>query len=289
MCHVLFEFAGFPIYSYWFFYGLGLSSSMLLAIWLAHRRGLDLRKVLLLSVAAVISAVVFARLAAVFFGTRFSDLLDLQKSGHVSFGGILGALIIIVLLVRPLKISITDVFDGSACAIPIAQGVQRIGCFFNGCCFGPVSTSFFSVRFPKVVNETGGQVIGTSCFMHHLKTGLVSPSDLYSLPVFPIQLIASLVCFAVGGICIWLFLRKRQRGRILGLYFVLYGALRFILQWYRPDYDKDSTVSGWNAGHSVCLLMLFVGFIILFSKNPMMKFSLSRKNAFAWMKRLPNN
>ena len=272
MRHVLFEFAGFPIYSYWFFYGLGLLSSVLLAVWLAHRRSLDLRKVLLLSVAAAISAVVFARLASVFFGTRFLDLLDPQKNGQISFGGSFGALFIIVLLARPLKIPIADVFDGAACVIPIAQGIQRIGCFFNGCCFGPVSTSFFSVRFPR----------GTSCFIHHLKTGLVGPADLYSQPVFPIQLAASLICLIVSGICIWLFLRKQLRGKILGLYFVLYGTLRFILQWYRPDYDKDNTFSGWNTGHTVCLLMLFAGLIILFSKNPEKKFLLSRKNASAW-------
>jgi len=273
MRHVLFEFAGFPIYSYWFFYGLGLLSSMSLAVWLAYRRSLDLRKVLLLSAAAVISAVVFARLAAVFFGTRFSDMLDLQKNGQISFGGSFGALFIIVLLARPLKIPIADVFDGAACAIPIAQGIQRIGCFLNGCCFGPVSTSFFSVRYPR----------GTSCFIHHLKTGLVGPSDLFSQPVFPIQLAASLTCFFVSGICIRLFLRKQLRGKILGLYFVLYGTLRFILQWYRPDYDKDNTVSGWNTGHSVCMLMLLVGLIILFSNNPAKKFLLSREISSARM------
>jgi len=271
MRHVLFEFAGFPIYSYWFFYGLGLLSSMLLAIWLATRRSLDLRKAWLLSVAAVISAVVFARLLAVFFGTRFSDLLDPQKSGQISFGGSLGALLAIVLLTRPLKISMADVFDVAACAIPIAQGIQRIGCFLNGCCFGPVSTLFFSVRFPR----------GTSCFAHHLETGLVGPADLCSQPVFPIQLAASLICLIVSGICVCLFLRKKLEGQILGLYFVLYGSLRFILQWYRPDYDKDSSVSGWNTGHSICLLMFLVGLIILFSKDPATKFLLSRKNASA--------
>jgi len=266
MCRVLFEFAGFPIYSYWFFYCLGLLSSIALAVWLAHRRSLDLRKVFFLSVAAVISAVVFARLGAVFFNIKFSDLLDLQKNGQLSFGGIIGALFIVLLLVKPLKISIADVFDGTACVIPVAEGIQRIGCFFNGCCFGPVSASFFSVRFPR----------DTSCFIHHLKTGLVGPSDLYSLPVFPVQLVSSLICLAVSGICIWLFLRKKLRGRILGLYFVLYGAVRFVLQWYRPDYDKDNAVSGWNTGHSICLIMFFVGFIILFSRNPLKKFLLSR-------------
>ena len=271
MRHVLFEFAGFPIYSYWFFYGLGLFSSILLAVWLARRRSLDLCKVWLLSVAAVISAVVFARLTSVFFGTRFSDLLDLQKNGQISFGGSFGALFMIVLLARPLKIPIADVFDGAACAIPIAQGIQRIGCFFNGCCFGPVSTSFLSVRYPH----------GTSCFIHHLNTGLVDPSDLYSQPVFPIQLAAALTCLLVSGICIRMFLRKQLRGKILGLYFVLYGILRFILQWYRPDYDKDNTVSDWNSGHSVCLLMLLVGLIILFSNNPAKKFLLSRESVSA--------
>jgi len=271
MCHVLFECAGFPIYSYWFFYGVGLLSSIVLAVWLAHCRLVDLRKVCLLAVTAVISAVVFARLAAVFFGTRFSDLLDLQKNGQISFGACVGALFIIVLFTRPLKISIADAFDGTACALPVAQGIQRMGCFLNGCCFGPASTSFFSVRYPR----------GTSCFMHHVETGLVDPTNGYSQSVFPIQLIAMLICFIVSGICLWLFLQKKRRGQLLGVYFAVYGTLRFILQWYRPDYDKDGTVSGWNSGHSVCLFMFLIGFIILYSKNPAKRFLLSRKNAFA--------
>jgi prolipoprotein diacylglyceryltransferase len=116
--------------------------------------------------------------------------------------------------------------------------------------------------------------------MYHVKNGLVSPSDMYSLPVFPTQLAASFVCLVVSGICIWLFVRKKLKGKILGLYFVLYGALRFILQWYRPDYDKNNVVSGWNIGHSICLLMLFVGLLILFSQNP-------EKKLF-WAKNLSN-
>jgi phosphatidylglycerol:prolipoprotein diacylglycerol transferase len=278
MCRVLFEFAGFPIYSYWFFYGLGLLSSILLAIWLAHRRSLDMRKVWFVSVVAVVVAVVFARLSAVFFGTRFSDLLNLQKSGQFSFGASLAVLLILVLLAKPLKISVADVFDISACAIPLAQGIQRIGCFLNGCCFGPVSTSFLAVRFPKIVDEVDGRIIGTQCFIHHLKTGLVGPDDLYSLPVFPTQLASLLVCLVVSGICVWLFVRKKLEGKILGIYFVLYGALRFILQWYRPDYDKNNSISGWNTGHSICLIMLLAGIIILLSKNPAKKFLLSQRN-----------
>ena len=179
-------------------------------------------------------------------------MLDLQKSGQLSFGGSLGALLIVVLFSSLLKISIADVFDVAACVIPIAQGIQRVGCFFNGCCFGPVSNSVFSVRFGR----------DTSCFMHHLKAGLVGPLELYSQPVFPIQLAAFLICFFVSGVCIWLFLRKQLKGQILGLYFVLYGGLRFILQWYRPDYDNDLTYSGWNTGHSICLFMFFIGIII---------------------------
>ena len=263
---VLFESAGLPIYSYWFFYGLGLILAIFLAVWLGHRRALDLGKAGLLSVAAVISAVVFARLTAVFFGTRFSDLLDLQVNGQVSFGGSLGALLVIVLLAGPLRMRIGDVFDGAACAIPLAQGIQRIGCFLNGCCFGPVSTSFLSVRFPR----------GSACFAHHLETGLAGPAEVYSQPVFPIQLAGLVMCLVVSGTCVWLFLREKLRGKLLGLYLGLYGVGRFVLQWYRPDYDKDDTVAGWNTGHSVCLLMILAGLVVLLVKNPTKTLLLSK-------------
>lgn len=279
MWHVLFKFAGLPIYSYWFFYGLGLFSAILLVIWLAHHRSMDWRKACLLSVAALISAVVFARLSSVFFDTRFSDLLDFQKRGQISFGGSFGALFAIILLARPLKISIGDAFGCAACAIPLAQGIQRIGCFLNGCCFGPVSNSIFSVCFPR----------GTSCFMYHVKTGLSGSSDLYSQAVFPIQLAALLGCLVISLICIWLFLRKKLEGQILGVYFVLYGAFRFILQWYRPDYDRNNIVSGWNTGHSICLLMFLTGLVILLSRNYAMKCLLPQKIPSGWMPKLPAN
>ena len=125
MCHVLFEFSGIPIYSYWFFYGLGLCSAVLLVVWLAHCRSVDLRKVGLLAVAGTISAVVFARLSAVLYGTRFSDLLNLQKSGQISFGASFGALFVIILLAKQLKFSIAEI-----CYYDIPKFLSIIFCNF---------------------------------------------------------------------------------------------------------------------------------------------------------------
>lgn len=87
MSHVLFEYAGNPIYSYWFFYGLGLLSSIFLALWLADHRSLDSRKILFLSVAAVISAVVFARLTAFFLVQDFQICSICKRAANFPLEG----------------------------------------------------------------------------------------------------------------------------------------------------------------------------------------------------------
>ena len=39
--------------------------------------------------------------------------------------------------------------DLYAWIVPIALGIQKIGCFFNGCCYGNPSELFWSVQYPK--------------------------------------------------------------------------------------------------------------------------------------------
>ena len=51
-------------------------------------------------------------------------------------------------------------------------------------------------------------------------------------------------------------------GLLLALYFVLYGLSRFIIQWYRPNYDNNNQ-SGWNSGHTVFGLIKDIALVIL--------------------------
>jgi len=266
MCRILFEFQGRPIYAYWFFYALGMFLAGFLGFYLAYRRSQKLLKVCILCLAMIIFAFAFGRLNAFCLKGTFSGFFDLRGGGQVSFGGVIGALFILIVLARILRLPTEDALDISACAIPVAQGIQRIGCFCHGCCYGPISNSILSVRFPKYTNSNG-DIIGTPCFIHHLNLNLVEPSDTHSLPVFPIQLVAVAGCLLISGVCLWMLKQGKLKGRLLWFYFALYGAFRFTVQWFRPNYDGNNAVSGWNSGHTMSVAMLFIGIIFLALSN----------------------
>ena len=266
MCQVLFEFYGRPIYAYGFFYALGMFCAGALGLYLAHRRTRELWKVWILCLAMITFAFIFGRINAFCLHWSFSGFFNLREGGQVSFGGIIGALFVMIVLAQSLRMPMEDVLDISACVIPLAQGIQRIGCFCHGCCYGPISNSFLSVRFPKYTNANG-QIIGTPCFIHHLNLNLVEPSDAHSLPVFPIQLVSVIGCLFISGVCLWMLKRSKLKGQLLWLYFVLYGTFRFVLQWFRPNYDGNNAVSGWNSGHLMSVTMLVIGMFFLVLSN----------------------
>jgi len=177
---------------------------------------------------------VFARVSFVFFDSAFDGYIDLGKGGQVSFGGLLGALLVLMITAIAMRLPLRDLLDAGAPSILLAQGIQRIGCLCNGCCHGPVYDAFFSMRFPKVVNLQG-EIIGTPCFVHHLALGIVDRTDLFSLPVVPMQLVSMTIALSVAFLGIWTFLRGRLQGRLLWLSFAVYGTLRFWAQWFRPN------------------------------------------------------
>ena len=129
MYRILFEFQGRSISAYWFFYALGMLLAGSLGFYLAYRRSQNLLKVCILCLAMIIFAFTFGRINAFCLNGTFSGFFDLREGGQVSFGGVIGALFILIILARILRLPREDALDISACAIPVAQGIQRIGCF----------------------------------------------------------------------------------------------------------------------------------------------------------------
>jgi phosphatidylglycerol:prolipoprotein diacylglycerol transferase len=258
MFPVLLEIGGKPIYGYWFFYGLGLTFSVCIVMGLAPRRNLDFWKMWWLCLLSVLAAFIFARLSHGFFEPNFADYSDLRKGGEVSFGGIVGALAVAVWWTYWKGMPLGDVLDIGGFAIFAAEGIQRIGCFCNGCCYGPVTQSFLGVSFLKLLTPDG-DIGGSPCFQDHLAAGLVSCGDARSLPVIPMQLFTSGICLLVTGLGLWLFIKGKMKGRIMWVCFLVYGILRFSSQWFRPNYDLDGSTFGWNSGHTFSLIMILTG------------------------------
>src|SRR5262249_48330068 len=113
---------------------------------------------------------------------------------------------------------------------PAGEAIGRIGCYFNGCCYGK------ACNLPWAV------------YQH----------DAYRHPA---QLYASGVSAAVF-ICLVL-LRKRMRGEgdLFRLYLVLMGITRFGLEFFR---ERNLMISGLSLVQWICLELVVLFSIALF-------------------------
>ncbi len=265
MSPVLLTLGGRPLYAYWFFYGLGLSVGAILYVTLVRRRGFAFRDGWGLALALVVCAFLGGRGAFYAYAKDFPlpYFFRLEYGGEVSFGAFGGALAAALAGGALRRLPAGDVLDPLAPALFAGEGIQRIGCFLNGCCYGVRWNGPGAVRFPKFLDVTG-DIVGTSCFTDQMKLGLVDRTDAWSLPVFPIQPVMTVLGLGLAAAGVVLHRRGLFRGRILWLAFAAYGIVRFATQWFRPNYDFDGRTAGWNSGHTMSLVMAAAGLALLF-------------------------
>lgn len=181
------------------------------AWWVAGRRsrlaGLNKKILLDWAVWAIIAAFVGARLADVFFynwpiySSNPLNILKVWQGGLSSFGGFIGAAAASVIYARVKKIDFWEYADAIMYGFPLGLGIGRLGCFISHLHIGKPSNFFLAVAFP------GG-------------------------PRLDMGLIESILGFAVFAIY-FLFLRKTSQPIFLPLTMVIYGAARFILDFWR--------------------------------------------------------
>lgn len=166
------------------------------------------------------------------------------------FGLILG--IIVMNFVTKQK-SLSMFLNISAISTSFLSFVGRIGCFFDGCCYGcPDST--FGISFPK----------GTRAFRNLKETALVVGNA--TVPLLPTQLIS-----AFGNLAIFLFLLIlfcKNKTRYPYFYFFaqmfLYGIGRFTIEFFRIDpreFWGPLSMSQW-----ISLVLIAAG-LVFFIKN----------------------
>jgi phosphatidylglycerol:prolipoprotein diacylglycerol transferase len=141
-----------------------------------------------------------------YYSDNFMEILMLQKGGLAWQGGFVGGSLAGIWFARTKKLSLRPLLDLSAPYVALGQSIGRIGCFFNGCCYGkPVA---WGIYFPA----------------HHAR-------------LYPTQLFE-----CAGLFIIFLILKKaqtkpHQAGFVFVLYLWLAALERFIVEFYRADHD----------------------------------------------------
>jgi len=228
-------------------YGLMYVIGFLFAWWLARRRcksadsPITAEQVDDLIFYGMLGVILGGRIGyALVYGTEqlFSDPLYLFKitEGGMSFhGGLAGVMIAMWLYGRKLHLTMWRMTDFVAPIVPLGLGFGRIGNFINGELWGKPT----DVPWGFMVNGQG-----------------LHASQLYE---------AILEGFVLFAILWWYSARPRPYMAVSGLFLLLYGVFRFIVEFYRvPDAHLNYLALGWvTMGQILCVPMIAAGAIML--------------------------
>jgi len=78
------------------------------------------------------------------------SILNLRGGGLAWYGGVFGGILITVIFSKIRKIPFWKILDMSAAPVTISLAIGRLGCFFNGCCYGKPTELPWGVVFPGI-------------------------------------------------------------------------------------------------------------------------------------------
>ncbi len=204
---------------------------------------IDVDALLTVMVCVIVGVIVGARLGYVlFYGDGYYlshplEILAFNKGGMSFHGGLIGALLSGIVAARITKIPYLTLADLGCIAAPVGLFFGRCANFVNGELWGAPTDAAWGVVF-------GG---AAGMMPRH-------PSQLYE------ALLEGVVIFIV----LYALSRReppRPRGTFLGLFLMMYGTFRFLVEFVRePDVQLGYLWGGWlTMGQLLSLPLVIVG------------------------------
>ena len=182
--------------------------------------------------AAVIGSLIGAKLYFVILTGDIDTLFS--RGGFVFWGGLIGGIIAVTALVMKRKLGFWRIADIAGLAIMPAYAVGRTGCWAVGDDYGRPWDGPLAVRFPE------GAPPSTARNMEEM-FGIPVPDNVSPdtvLAVHPTQLYEVTMAFMLFLVLWRLRDHKHAEGWLFGLYCVLAGAERFVVEFFRAKDDR---------------------------------------------------
>ena len=194
---------------------------------------------------AMLGVILGGRLGYILFyktSVIWTDPLQILKfwEGGMSFhGGLLGVLVAMYIYAKRQGRTFFELTDFIAPIVPPGLGFGRIGNFLNGELWGKPT----EVPWGFQVN---GQVLHASQLYEAFLEGLVMFAILW-----------------------WYSSKPRNKRSTSGLFLLLYGVFRFMVEFVRvPDSHLGYQFFGWmTRGQQLCIPMIFFGLYLIYSSK----------------------
>lgn len=252
MERVAFDFGILQIYWYSIFIFLAILCACIVIYLEARKRKIDEEFIINWAFNTIIFGIIGARLYYVLFNFNYYkvnvvEIFEIWNGGLAIHGGILAGALFTIYYSRKHKVEVLKFFDIIVVGLILGQAIGRWGNFYNQEAYGAVTTfaKLKSLGVPKFVID-GMYILGE-----------------YREPTFFYESIWNLFGF------IALLLIRRYKyikvGQITGLYMILYGFLRFIVEAKRTD---SLMLGNFKMAQIVSIIMFLVGiFLFIYYKS----------------------
>jgi phosphatidylglycerol:prolipoprotein diacylglycerol transferase len=205
-------------------YGVLLAIGFVASLWLLRRRaalyGLSPDTLSDLGIWILLSGLLGAKVLLVVvdwphYVTSLHAFGELLRSAGVFYGGLIGAILAAVVLIRKKGIPFWTLTDAAAPCVALGQAVGRLGCFSAGCCWGRETHVPWAITFTNPIAERNvGVPLG--------------------VPLHPTQIYEAL---GTALLCVLLiaFEKRRFPGETFARYLLGYAVLRGTIEIFRGD------------------------------------------------------
>lgn len=245
------------------FYSLAFFLAFIMLLWEGYKRKIPTIPWVLLLIFSRVSFIAGTKIFTYSLQDWFymiKNVTLIPTSEKVLLGGIILAFAALLIgkYVLRIKQSIADAF---AIVLPLGIGIQRIGCFFYGCCFGKPTTLPWSVQYR----------VDTLPHYYQYESGLIGNSDLLSLHIHPVQL------YEMAGALLVAYIVFKSRkfwkadGSLFTFSLISYSFVRFITEFFRDPLAH--TIGGNMVGifnQIQCVLLVTIAvfsFILLYREK----------------------
>jgi len=232
------------------FYSLAFFFAFVMLLWEGYQRKIPIIPWVLLLIFCRVSFIAGTKLFACNreeWLKMINQLTLIPTSDKNLLGGIVFGVIAILTGKYILRIR-HNLLDAFAIIVPVSFGIQKIGCFLNGCCYGKPTNLPWGVQYP----------VNSLPYFSHYESGLISNHDLLSLPVHPVQLYEAAGAFLVAYLVFKSIKYWMASGNLFAFSILLFCFSRFLTEFFRDI--QAHTTGGEMIGpfNQIQWFMLFV-------------------------------
>ena len=223
----------FDIAYYGIAIGIGMLLGIMIASWQAKRIGINPEHVMDVAMYGIVFGIIGARAYYVAFSWEMykgdlKSILNLRQGGLAIYGGVIAAIITVIVFAKIKKLSAPQLFDTVGVGLVTGQAIGRWGNFFNREAFGEYTDNLLAMRLPI-------DAVRKSDVTELMRENIVTMDGIDFIQVHPTYLYESLWCVMVLVIMVLFTKHRKFDGEVFLVYLLGYGVGRFWIEGLRTD------------------------------------------------------